>query len=233
MEDRSLSDVVWTPERGMAEPEVRGISWENFLLSDDYGGKWRTSADIRVTPDTALQSTVVLAACRILAEMVATLPIHVYRRVEKGGKEKATDIPLYKVLSFAPNGWQTKFEFFEQMMMNLCLWGNSYSQIQSGKYGAVSELVNLHPSRMDVERLENGRLRYSYTNPETGRLERYTQDQIMHVRWTPEPDGIKGSHRGCPRGDRSCQGLRDSRREILGELSQAWDCSPDRRKFVT
>lgn len=192
MEDRALSDVVWTPERGLSEPEVRGISWENFLLSDEYSGKWRTSADIRVTPDTALQSTVVLAACRILAEMVATLPLHVYRRTEKSGKERAVDIPLYKVLSFAPNGWQTKFEFFEQMMMNLCLWGNSYTQIQSGKYGAVSELTNLHPSRMDVERLENGRLRYSYTNPETGRLERYTQDQIMHVRWTPEPDGIKG-----------------------------------------
>lgn len=191
-EERALSDVVWTPERGISEPEVRGIAWDNFLLSDEYNGKWRTSADIRVTPDTAIQSTVILAACRILAETIASLPIHVYRRVEKGGKERASDIPLYKVLSFAPNAWQTKFEFFEQVVMNLCLWGNSYTQIKSGRYGAVSELINLHPSRMDVERLENGRLRYSYTNPETGRLERYTQDQIMHVRWTPEPDGIKG-----------------------------------------
>lgn len=192
MEDRILSDVVWTPERGLSQPEVRGIAWDNFLLSDEYGGKWRTDAGVRVTPETALQSTVVLAACRILAESIAALPIHVYRRTEKGGREKATDVPLYKVLSFAPNGWQTKFEFFEQIVMNLCLWGNSYSQIKSGRYGAVSELINLHPSRMDVERLENGRLRYVYTNPETGRLEPYTQDQIMHVRWTPEPDGIKG-----------------------------------------
>lgn len=192
MEDRALSDIVWTPERGLEEPEVRGISWDNFLLSDDYSGKWRTAADIRVTPETAIESTVVLASCRILAETIATLPIHVYRRLDSGGKQIAKDLPLYKVLSFAPNGWQTKFEYFEQMVMNLCLWGNSYSQIKSGRYGAVSELINLHPSRMDVERLENGRLRYSYTNPETGRLERYTQDQIMHVRWTPQPDGIKG-----------------------------------------
>ena len=191
-EERSLSDIVWTPERGLAEPEIRGIAWDNFLLSDEYSGKWRTSADIRVTPETALQSTVVLASCRILAESIASLPLHVYRRTDTGGREKATDIPLYKVLSFAPNGWQTKFEFFEQVVMNLCLWGNSYTQIKSGKFGAVSELINLHPSRMEVERLENGRLRYSYTSPDTGRIERYTQDQIMHVRWTPEPDGIKG-----------------------------------------
>lgn len=192
-ESRAMSDIVWTPERGLSEPEVRGISWNNILLSDEtYGSKWRTNAGVRINPTTALESTVVLACCRILAETISALPLHVYRRTANGGKEIASDIPLYKVLSFAPNSWQTKFEFFEQIVMNLCLWGNSYSQIKSGRHGAVSELLNLHPSRMDVERLENGRLRYSYTNPENGRLERYTQDQIMHIRWTAEPDGIKG-----------------------------------------
>lgn len=193
-EERVLSELVWTPERGLAinEPEVRGIALDNLLLSGEYGSRRMTETGIRITPDIALQSTVVLACCRILAETIASLPIHVYRRTKDGEKEIARDIPLYKVLSFAPNSWQTKFEFFEQVVMNLCLWGNSYTQIMSGRYGAVSELINLHPSRMEVERLENGRLRYSYTNPETNRLEMFTQDQIMHVRWTPEQDGIKG-----------------------------------------
>lgn len=192
-EERVLSDLVWTPERGAEAPEVRGISWENFLLSDDkYLGKWKTDSGIRITPETALQSTVVLSCCRILAETVSGLPLHVYRRNPDGSDEIAKEIPLYKILTFRPNEWQTKAEFFEQIMMNLTLWGNSYTRIRSGLYGSVSSLDNLHPSRMDVERLENGRLRYSYTDPETGRLERYTQDQIMHVRWTPEQDGIKG-----------------------------------------
>jgi HK97 family phage portal protein len=192
-EERIMSDIVWTPERGVESPEVRSIAWNNFLLSDEmFQGQWRTAAEIRITPETALASTVVLACCRILAETISSLPLHVMRRSENGGASPAADIPLYKVLSFAPNEWQTKFEFFEQMVMNLTLWGNSYSLIRSGRYGAVSALDNLHPSRMDVERLENGRLRYSYTNPETGRLERYTQDQVMHIRWTAEPDGIKG-----------------------------------------
>jgi HK97 family phage portal protein len=192
-EERVVSDLVWTPERGGEIPEVRGISWENFLLSDDkYLGKWKTDSGIRITPETALQSTVVLSCCRILAETVCGLPLHVYRRNPDGGDEIAKEIPLYKILTFRPNDWQTKPEFFEQIVMNLTLWGNSYTRIRSGQYGSVSCLDNLHPSRMDVERLENGRLRYSYTDPETGRLERYTQDQIMHIRWTPEQDGIKG-----------------------------------------
>jgi len=192
-EERVVSDLVWTPERGSEQPEVRGISWENFLLSDDkYLGKWKTDSGIRITPETALQSTIVLACCRILAETVSGLPLHVYRRSPDGGDEIAKEIPLYKILTFRPNDWQTKQEFFEQIVMTLALWGNSYTRIRSGQYGSVSCLDNLHPSRMEVERLENGRLRYSYTDPETGRLERYTQDQIMHCRWTPEQDGIKG-----------------------------------------
>lgn len=191
-EERVTSEIVWTPEQGLTKPEVRGISWNNLLLTDDfYGSRWRTESGVRVNADTALQSTVVLACCRILAETIAGLPVNVHRRKPEGDMI-ASEIPLHKILSFAPNGWQTKFEFFEQIVMHLCLWGNSYTRIRSGKYGSVSELDNLHPINMQVERLENGRLRYSYSNPETGRIERYTQDQIMHCRWTAEADGIKG-----------------------------------------
>jgi HK97 family phage portal protein len=192
-ENAALSDIVWTPARGENDPEVRSISWNNFLFSDEaYGGKFLTSAEVRITPDTALQSTVFLACCRIISETVAGLPLLVYRRLKNGNEEVASEIPLSHVLGFAPNSWQTKFEFFEQMLMSLTCWGNSYTEVQSGRYGSVTELNNLHPSRMRVERLENGRLKYSYNDPQTGRMMQYTQDQIMHVRWTPEPDGVKG-----------------------------------------
>ena len=192
-EERVVSDIVWTPERGADEPELRSISWNNLLLSDELlGSKSLTASEIRINPDTALQSTVLLACCRIISETVAGLPILVYRRLKGGHEEVADDIRLSHVLGFAPNSWQTKFEFFEQLVMSVALWGNSYTEVKSGKYGSVSELNNLHPSRMRVERLENGRLKYSYNDPQTGSLIPYTQDQVMHVRWTPEPDGLKG-----------------------------------------
>lgn len=192
-ENAAVSDIVWTPARGENEPDVRSISWNNILLSDEvHGGKFLTSAEVRINPDTALQSTVFLAACRIISETVAGLPLLVHRRLKNGHEEIASEIPLSHVLGFAPNSWQTKFEFFEQMLMALTCWGNSYTEVKSGKYGSVTELNNLHPSRMRIERLENGRLKYSYNDPQTGRMMQYTQDQIMHVRWTPEPDGVKG-----------------------------------------
>jgi len=50
-----------------------------------------------VTPDTAMRTSAVLACIRVLAETIAGLPLHLYRRVDDE-KQKASDIPLYSVL---------------------------------------------------------------------------------------------------------------------------------------
>lgn len=157
------------------------VRFFNGLLDEDYGSG-RGASGVRITPDTAIQTTAVLGCSRVLAESVAALPIRLYRRKEDGGKERVTDHPLAQILGRQPNGWQTSFEWLETSMLHLCLWGNAYSEIRSGTAGAVSELWPLHPSRMSVERIENGRLRYIYREPD-GRETVYTQDQIMHVRW--------------------------------------------------
>jgi HK97 family phage portal protein len=171
--------ILWLPTS-----EARHFGW------DDGSSSRRNPSGIRVDPDTALQSTVVLACARVLAESVAGLPLHLLRRLADGGKEIAREHPLYGILHDAPNPWQTSFEWREQAMLHLCLHGNAYSEIRSGAAGAVTELWPLHPSRMRVEQIENGRLRYKYRE-ENGAETAYTQDQIMHLRWLSD-DGIHG-----------------------------------------
>lgn len=168
-------------------PEVRFF---NGMRDEDYGSG-RGASGVRITPDNAIESAAILGCVRVLAESIAALPLHLYRRLPNGGKERASDHPLSRILGAAPNGWQTSFEWRETSMGHLCLWGNAYSEIRSGAVGAVSELWPLHPSRMDVERIENQRLRYVYTEPD-GRKTVYTQDQIFHVRWLSF-DGINGA----------------------------------------
>jgi HK97 family phage portal protein len=133
----------------------------------------------------------VLACVRLIAENVATIPLHLYRRLQEGGKERARDLPLYRILSQAPNGWQTSFEFREMLTAHCLLYGNAYAEIRSGSAGAVTELWPLHPSRMVAERIENGRLRFTYTEP-NGAKTVYSQDQIFRVTWMSR-DGITGS----------------------------------------
>ena len=179
-----FSDRVRPNDRILWLPEER-----SHLDFDYHATSARSAAGMRITPENSLRSTVVLACARVLAETVATLPLHVYRR-EENGRKLAPEHPLYGVLHDAPNGWQTSFEWREQAMMHLCLYGNAYSQIISGSAGAVSELQPLHPSRMKVERIENGRLRYRYKES-NGTETVYVQDQIMHLRWMSD-DGVNG-----------------------------------------
>ena len=176
---RTAKSLLWLEGR-----ESRHFGW------DDSYGSGRNASGVRVDSSTALQSTVILACARVLAESVAALPLHLYKRTNNGGKECAREHPLYSILHLAPNDWQTSFEFREQAMLHLCLHGNFYCEIKSGSVGAVSSLVPLHPSRMKVERIENGRLRYKYRE-QTGSETVYTQDEIMHIRWMSD-DGVNG-----------------------------------------
>ncbi|MBT6458272.1 MAG: phage portal protein, partial [Planctomycetaceae bacterium] len=183
----NAASLLWLPEQEREHLEEKR-SWQGFNL--DPSRSQRNPSGIRITPDTALQSTTVLACVRVLGESVASLPCNLYRKTKDGGKELATEHPLFDVLNTAPNSWQTAYEFFEQMMLHVTLHGNAYSYVKSGKKGFATELIPLHPTRVQCERLENGRLRYTYTQ-ERGKQVVYSQDKIVHLRWLSD-DGVTG-----------------------------------------
>ncbi|SDY45092.1 phage portal protein, HK97 family [Tindallia californiensis] len=79
-----------------------------------------TSSGKHVDERTAMQTSAVYACVRILSETIASLPLHIYIRTEKG-KEKALDHPLYSILHDAPNDEMTSFVFRETLMSHLLL----------------------------------------------------------------------------------------------------------------
>ena len=121
-----------------------------------------TTSGKSVTERSAMQMTAVYSCVRILAEAVAGLPLHLYRYTESGGKEKAIDHPLYRLLHDEPNPEMSSFVFRETLMTHLLLWGNAYAQmIRNGKNEVVA-LYPLMPNKMSVDRDGNGQLYYSY-----------------------------------------------------------------------
>ena len=160
---------------------------------------YRMFGGVEVTADSALQTTAVLACVRVLAETMAVLPFHVYESggpAWPGSKRMATyKVPthrLRRVLQYEPNQWQTGFEFREMMMGHLALRGNAYAVIiPGGRDGAIGQLIPKHPDRMKVVRLENGRLGYLYRPEKSLKPEKYTQDEIFHVRGLSS-DGLTG-----------------------------------------
>lgn len=122
-----------------------------------------SSAGKNVNERSAMQMTAVYSCVRILAEAVASLPLHLYRYKEDGGKERAIDNNLYHLLHDEPNKEMSSFIFRETLMTHLLLWGNAYAQIIRNGKGGVVALYPLMPNKMQVDRDENGELCYIYT----------------------------------------------------------------------
>jgi HK97 family phage portal protein len=127
----------------------------SFFLGNSSSGK-------SVNERSAMQMTAVYSCVRILAEAVAGLPLHLYRYADNGGKEKATDHSLYRLLHDEPNPEMSSFVFRETLMTHLLLWGNAYAQIIRNGKGEVIGLYPLMPNKMTVDRDEAGRLYYTY-----------------------------------------------------------------------
>ena len=151
----------------------------------------RTTAGVFVSPEASLSCAAVLSCVRVLSESISSMPFNVYRRIPGGGKEIAEDHPLQEILAYQPNDWMTSFEWRELMQSHMLLWGNAYSLIKPGRRGAVDQLIPLHPSRMKIVRLENGRLQYQYKEDGSPTPTLYRQDQIFHLRWLSS-DGVTG-----------------------------------------
>ena len=157
---------------------------------DDY---WYTDYPTRdggvdASPNGAMQLTAVLACVRVLAETIAQLPLHLMATNGRM-RRRVIDQPLYNVLHDQPNDWQTSFEFREMMQGHLALRGNAYAQIVPGPRGAVDQLIPLHPDRMQVFRLDNGRIGYLYRD-QKGVPYRLTQDEVFHLRFMSLDDCV-------------------------------------------
>ena len=148
----------------------------------------QATSGVSVTEYSATKYSAVLACVRVLAETVASLPLHVYRRL-KNGKEKATDHYLYDILHTQPNPELTSFEFRELQMVYLALWGNAYAEIEYGNDGKIKGLWPLRPDLMQVRRV-NGELVYEYQSQAVGR-KYYPAQRILHIRGL-STDGIVG-----------------------------------------
>jgi HK97 family phage portal protein len=119
-------------------------------LIDGNGGG--TVAGVVVNEKTALQVSTVLACVKAIADGCATPDLHVYRELPDGTRQKATNIPEYRLLSRRPNEYQTSFEWRRQMTMHAALTGAGLSIKVKGFNGRVKELLPVMPGQWDMRR---------------------------------------------------------------------------------
>lgn len=145
-------------------------------ISSMFGGA-RSEAGQVVSVQSALSLTVLQNCVTLLSESVAQLPIELYER-SGGNRRPAVDHPLYAVLKYQPNSWQTPFEYQEQTQLAVGLCGNSYSYIDRDSDGVVQALYPLDRETVTVMRGPDLKPMYCVNGSEA-----MPQRLIHHIRW--------------------------------------------------
>ena len=78
-----------------------------------------------VSFDSAMTLSAVFACVKILVESVATLPLQMFQLKSDGTRVQVKKHDVIRLLYNKPNRYQTRVEFFEQLMLNLVA-GNAY-----------------------------------------------------------------------------------------------------------
>lgn len=142
------------------------------------GGQQHT-AGVFVNEDTALNFSAVWAATRIISETVAGLPLFLYERQTDGGKRKADENPLYRIVHDEPNDEMSKYTFFETLTAHVVNWGNAFSEIER----AVARPAALHPITPDRARIyrdKSSGVVYDVRNDD-GTSTRLLAADVLHV----------------------------------------------------
>ena len=145
-----------------------------FGATSTYTGK-------TVSEVTAMNVSAFYAGVRLISETMGMLPVSIYRRLGGSAKRKERGHPLQDILHDKPNQWQDSMQWHEMMTAHAIMWGNGYSEIVPGRRGFASELIPLHPARMEVKLGDDTRLRYVFLMP-NGQKKVYLQDDIFHLK---------------------------------------------------
>lgn len=131
-----------------------------------------------VTFDSALQLSGVWSCVKLIAETVASLPLTFYENTSTGRKE--ADLLALKILfNGKVNRYQNKIEFFETVLLNLIVHGNSYCIIQRSA-GRIIGLLPIMASQVETTLLEDGTVVHQYYYD--GGVKVYAAESIWHIK---------------------------------------------------
>lgn len=155
---KSIIDAVWHGtghQRG-------GLSDADAELAAALG-VMTSAAGVSVSPDTAMRLSAVNACVRLIAESIASLPLHVYRRSADGRRARADDSSAARLLHDEPNELMSSFTFRETLSAQLLLWGNAYAAIVRRRSSEPVELLPVQSRSVRVRRAAGGGLVYDVT----------------------------------------------------------------------
>jgi len=171
----------------LLEKRVHPATPTQWLI--DYFSGNESKSGVKVNEESALYCTAVYACIRLLSSTQASLPLILYKRLDRG-KERARDHPSYKLMHDQANPEMPAYIFRETLMAHMFIYGNAYAQKVKNASGKIVQLWPLRPDKMIIERDENTKeLIYNYDGVSPRKI--FKKSEILHIPGLGF-DGIQG-----------------------------------------
>jgi HK97 family phage portal protein len=143
-----------------------------------------------VNERTALGVAAVVACVGLLSDMIAKLPIYLYRRSPKGPVE-INDHPAIRLLAGIPSDLHTSYELRALMQTGVGLGGNGYARIFRNAFYEPRKIEWVPPCEVWPEMIQRPTGERFVSYGVQGSRERLTRTDLIHVRGFCA-DGIMG-----------------------------------------
>lgn len=169
------------------------LGGENRAIS--FQSVWGMGADLDlvnqsgsvINAKTSFEIVAFFSAVSLISDTISTLPVGAYRRVN-GERQAVFPRPQWVD---QPDVDQTRSAHFQQVLVSLMTFGNSYTRVFRNGQGEVVNLVVLDPMKITVTRSAIGRKIFHYE----GEANALTSDDLIHITDLIEPGAIKGLSR--------------------------------------
>jgi len=182
---RSKSDTGSVPTETR---DTSVVSSPADWLLNLFGGT-QTLSEIDINPQSALGVPAVRAAVELIAGVMGTLPVDIYRPSADGGSEIATDHPAQRLLRRSANPWTAGAALRRQVTVDALLHSDGFAFVNRAG-NQPRELIRLQPGSIATEVDKNTlepRYRTTGTNPRT-----FGFGDMIHLRSIISLDGYTG-----------------------------------------
>lgn len=176
-------------ERSGRRRELRGQQYVTAARLEDILPV-ATSSGAGVSESTASTLPIVVGCVGLLADMVAKLPLKLYRPTTDGAAE-AREHKAFSLIHARPGDMHTPFELRRDTMAGVGLGGNGFIRVFRDRFYEPAELQWLKPVDVsaDLMKRPDGRKFPVYKIAGDGNV--YTRADIIHVRGLAT-DGVNG-----------------------------------------
>jgi HK97 family phage portal protein len=139
-----------------------------------------TAANIAVTPELALKCVPVYRGVSVRCEVLGSLPFLLYERREDGGKDRAINHPLYRLIHDRPNAWTSAADFVMQLELD-CITDAGGFALANRSGEKIVELIRLAPRSVNCQ-FDDATLEPKYeVTLKNGSKRIYRWQDILHV----------------------------------------------------